>query len=192
MQDFKQIAVFCGSSAGEKEIYTEKAVQLGKAISAAGHTLVYGGGSRGLMGAIADSVFESGGRVVGVLPEIFNDPRIVRKDIYSSLIITKDMHERKAKMYALADGFIIMPGGIGTFDEFFEIFTWKQIGYHSKNIALYNVDGFYDGLIEFLSSVAGNGFVSEKVIDSLIVSDDPDKIISELFARRDVLPHKID
>lgn len=192
MEENRKIAVFCGSSSGSKSSYTEKARKLGQRIAQSGCTLVYGGGSRGLMGSIADAVYEAGGKVIGVLPKIFNVPNVVRKDIYSELIITEDMHERKSKMYSLADAFIIMPGGIGTFDEFFEIFTWKQIGYHRKNIALYNVDGFFDGLIAFLKSVKDDGFMKSDVLDTLIISTDPDRIIKELFSHEDLLENKID
>ena len=188
----KNVAVFCGSSDGSSPIYRKEAIKLGKCLKEKNYTLVYGGGSRGLMGAIAESMYNEEGEVIGVLPEIFNIPQVVRKDIYTKLYVKKDMHERKALMYELADAFIIMPGGIGTLDEFFEIFTWKQIGKHKKNIAIFNIDGFYNELLTFLNSVKEKGFVSEEVLSSLIVSDDAYKIVSCLFSKEDELPLKID
>ena len=192
MEKIKNVAVFCGSSAGSSPIYTREAIKLGKCLKEENYSLVYGGGSRGLMGAIAESTFNEGGEVIGVLPEIFNIPQVVRKDIYTKLYVKKDMHERKALMYELADAFIIMPGGIGTLDEFFEIFTWKQIGKHKKNIAIFNIEGFYNELLSFLKSVKEKGFVSEEVLSSLIVSDDANEIVSSLFSKEDELPLKID
>ncbi len=192
MSTLNNIAVFCGSSFGDSEIYTVKAKELGEALAESGKTLVYGGGSRGLMGVIAETIHSKDGRVIGVIPEIFNNSKVIKKDIYSELLIVKGMHERKKAMYDRADGFIIMPGGIGTLEEFFEIFTWRQIGYHTKNIAIYNVNGFYDPLIAFLKSMVASGFVSEEVISSLIITDDAITLLSRLAERPARLPDKIE
>lgn len=192
MNKLNSIAVFCGSSYGNADIYAEKAKELGEALAQEGKTLVYGGGSRGLMGVIAETLHNKGGKVIGILPEIFNNDKVIRKDIYSELIIVKDMHARKKAMYERADGFIIMPGGIGTLEEFFEIFTWKQIGYHTKNIAIYNVNGFYDTLIGFLEGMVSSGFVSQEVISSLIIEDDAKKLLAKLESESVSLPSKIE
>ena len=143
------------------------------------------------MGVIAESVRQSGGKVTGVLPKVFDDPRVRLKDVEDELIIASGMHERKSMMYDRSDAFIIFPGGIGTLDEFFEIFTWKQIGLHGKNIALYNISGYFDRLLEFLMECRDRGFMKQEVLSSLIVSDDAADIINQLRVKETSLPSKI-
>ncbi|MGN0905673.1 MAG: TIGR00730 family Rossman fold protein [Bullifex sp.] len=191
MSRIKSAAVFCGSSFGNDCVYTDKAKELGRALAYSGIRLVYGGGYRGLMGTIAESVRNAGGRVTGVLPEFFDDPRVRMKSVEDELIITPGMHERKQAIYDKADAFIIFPGGIGTMDEFFEIFTWKQIGLHQKNIALYNVSGFFDTLLDFLQECTCKGFLKKEVLSSLIIRDDADELIKLLETKETVLPSKI-
>ena len=191
MSKINSAAVFCGSSFPNDPVYIQKANELGRALASSGIRLVYGGGYRGLMGTIAESVRNSGGKVTGVLPEFFDDPRVRMKNVEDELIITPGMHERKQTIYDNADAFIIFPGGIGTMDEFFEIFTWKQIGLHKKNIALYNVSGFFDTLLDFLHECTGKGFMREEVMSSLIISDDSEELIKLLETKETVLPSKI-
>lgn len=165
----KKIAVFCGSSFGAKDVYKEGAIALGKELAARGLSLVYGGSSVGLMGAVADAVLEEGGQVVGVLPVFLQDREIAHSNL-SELIIVDTMHERKAKMAEIADGFIVLPGGAGTMDEFFEIFTWGQLGLHRKPCGLLNLGGYYDLLIELFNHMTDEQFIQEK-FRSMVLSD---------------------
>ena len=191
MNRLASVAVFCGSSFGNNPAYREKAAELGRVLASSGIRLVYGGGYRGLMGVIAESVRQSGGKVTGVLPKVFDDPRVRLKDVEDELIIASGMHERKSMMYDRSDAFIIFPGGIGTLDEFFEIFTWRQIGLHGKNIALYNISGYFDRLLEFLMECRDRGFMKQEVLSSLIVSDDAADIMHQLRVKETPLPSKI-
>lgn len=191
MKWIKSVAVFCASSDPVDNTFIEEASRLGKRLADEHLELVYGGGNRGMMGAVAESCHNSGGTVTGVLPEIFNRPDVLFKDSHSRLIIVPDMHERKEKMYSLSDAFIILPGGIGTLEEFFEIYTWKQIGLHRKNIALYNIKGFYDTLLSFLDDAVGAGLVSRQVRESLIVAQDIDTLLAMLDRKPEALPDKI-
>lgn len=165
----KKIAVFCGSSFGAKDVYKEGAIALGKELAARGLSLVYGGSSVGLMGAVADAVLEEGGQVVGVLPVFLQDREIAHSNL-SELIIVDTMHERKAKMAEIADGFIVLPGGAGTMDEFFEIFTWGQLGLHRKPCGLLNLGGYYDLLIGLFNHMTDEQFIQEK-FRSMVLSD---------------------
>ncbi|MCA1294347.1 TIGR00730 family Rossman fold protein [Paenibacillus sp. alder61] len=165
----KKIAVFCGSSFGAKDVYKEGAIALGKELAARGLSLVYGGSSVGLMGAVADAVLEEGGQVIGVLPVFLQDREIAHRNL-SELIIVDTMHERKAKMAEIADGFIVLPGGAGTMDEFFEIFTWGQLGLHRKPCGLLNLGGYYDLLIELFNHMTDEQFIQEK-FRSMVLSD---------------------
>ena len=148
---FKRLCVFCGSSHGANPAYAEAAKNVGSELARRGIGLVYGGGNVGLMGVVADAVLAGGGEVVGVIPEALMAKELGHRSI-QDLRVVKTMHERKAMMAELADGFIALPGGIGTFEEFFEIVTWAQLGFHSKPCALLNVNGFYDPLLHFAGS----------------------------------------
>lgn len=185
------VAVFCGSAFGNDSSYEKIAREFGVLLAENQLTLVYGGGYRGLMGCVAQGVKDKNGHVIGVLPQIFDNEKVKLKNIEDELIIKKDMHERKKQMYDIADAFIILPGGVGTFDEFFEIFTWKQIGYHSKNIAIYNINGFYDTLIKFLIECVDKGFLNKAVLDSLIISEDAKQLIKDIKEKKVILPSKI-
>ncbi|MED4041381.1 TIGR00730 family Rossman fold protein [Niallia taxi] len=145
----KKLAVFCGSSNGASKIYIESAKKLGKELAKRNISLVYGGASVGIMGAVADSVLNEGGYVIGVMPSFLDNREIAHKNL-SELIIVDSMHERKAKMAALADGFIALPGGPGTMEEFFEVFTWGQLGLHKKPCGLLNINGFFRKVCCFL------------------------------------------
>ncbi len=191
MSDNFNVTVFCGSSIGSKEIYKKKTIELGEALVSHNASLVYGGGNRGLMGVLAHTVYSAGGIVTGVLPEAMNKASVTTGAVSTKTIIVKNMHERKKTMYEYADGFIALPGGIGTFEELCEIYTWRQLGYTDKNIALYNVDSYFDPFLALLDKAVQEGFVSKAVRDLLIVSDDSDFIIKELKERKVELPDKL-
>lgn len=192
MKQLGSVAVFCASSMPVDEAFIPQAQELGRTLAARGITLVYGGGSRGIMGALAEACHDAGGTVLGVLPEIFNTAKVLKKDVHSQLIITRDMHERKALMYEKADAFIILPGGIGTMDEFFEAYTWRQIGYHAKNIGLLDINGFFDKLLSFLDHMVDEGLLSQEARSSLIVEDDIDRLLERLALEEVALPGKVD
>jgi uncharacterized protein (TIGR00730 family) len=143
--------------------------------------LVYGGASIGLMGAVADAVLRGGGEVIGVIPQFLVDKEVAHKGL-KDLRITSSMHERKALMAELSDGFIAMPGGIGTLEETFEVWTWKQLGHHSKPCALLNVEGFYDGLILFLDTVLKEGFLKDVHRNMLITENDPKTLLANMVS----------
>ncbi|MGL5160229.1 MAG: TIGR00730 family Rossman fold protein, partial [Acinetobacter junii] len=143
------ICVFCGSSLGNDVVYEQITQATGQIIAEQGLTLVYGGGRSGLMGVVANSALEAGGKVIGVIPEALVDRELAHAEL-SELYVVKDMHERKTKMAELADGFIALPGGAGTLEEIFEQWTWNQLGIHQKPCAFLNINGFYDDLIKML------------------------------------------
>lgn len=168
----RRICVFSGSSAGISEAYGRAARALGKLLAQGGIDLVYGGAAVGLMGAVADAALAEGGHVTGVIPQALVDREVAHRGL-TELRIVNSMHERKAVMADLSDGFIAMPGGIGTFEELFEVWTWAQLGSHAKPCALLNILGFYDRLLEFLDHVVGQGFLKTVHRDMLIVEEDP-------------------
>ncbi|NIX75222.1 TIGR00730 family Rossman fold protein [Microvirga terricola] len=171
-----RLAVFCGSNPGNDPIYLDAARDLGTAMAKAGIDLVYGGASVGLMGAVADAALAAGGHVIGVMPQALLDKEIGHRGL-SDLRIVGSMHERKALIAELSDGFIALPGGIGTFEEIFEVWTWAQLGYHRKPCALFNAGGFYDKLIGFLDDVTSEGFVKAPHRAMLIVEKEPEAMI---------------
>lgn len=154
----KRICVFCGSNSGIDPIYLETAEKVGKFLVSENIELVYGGGRVGLMGKIADTVMENGGKVIGVIPHDLSAKEIAHQNL-TELHIVDSMHERKAMMAELADGFIALPGGVGTFEEFCEIVTWAQLGIHTKPCALMNVGGFYDAFIAMFDHSMNQGFI---------------------------------
>ena len=163
----KSLCVYCGSSFGNKSIYTDAARSLAKEMVEQNIALVYGGGNVGLMGVIANEILRLGGEATGVIPQALMDKEVGHKQL-THLHVVKDMHERKAMMAELSDGFIAMPGGIGTLEELFEILTWSQLGFHEKPIGVLNVDGFYDGLIAFLQNQVAQGFVKANQADLMM------------------------
>ncbi|MGI4857397.1 MAG: TIGR00730 family Rossman fold protein [Janthinobacterium lividum] len=179
------VCVYCGSAFGNRGIYREAATALGQALAAAGITLVYGGGRVGLMGGIADAVMAAGGRAIGVIPQLLVDKEVAHAGL-SELHVVADMHERKRMMADLCDGFIAMPGGAGTLEELFEVYTWAQLGYHNKPIGLLNVDGFYDPLMTMLRHTAQEGFLQANFVDLLIVEDRVPALLAALSARKPV------
>ena len=153
------LCVYCGSRPGALPAYADCAREVGRWIGAHGGQLVYGGGNNGLMGLVADATLAAGGRVVGIIPQALVDREFAKREC-TELHIVQTMHERKRMMAERADAFLALPGGIGTFEELFEVWTWRQLGYHDKPIGLLNVDGYYDALLGFLASSVGAGFIS--------------------------------
>ena len=166
----KSICVYCGSSPGANPRFLEEAVEAGTLIARAGLTLVYGGGRVGLMGAVADAALAAGGKVVGVMPADLVAQEIAHTGL-SELKVVNSMHERKWAMAELADGFLSLPGGPGTLEEFFEQWTWALLGFHSKPCGFTNVDGYYDPLKVLLQHTADNGFIAQPYVDMLIFED---------------------
>jgi len=177
----KSVCVFCGSSSGDRPAYRESAQAMGRALAQAGLGLVYGGGHVGLMGAVADATLGAGGHVTGIIPKALYDKE-VGHDGLSKLEIVGSMHERKARMADLSDAFVALPGGLGTFEELFEVWTWAQLGWHPKPVALLDVDGFYRPLIQFLDEVVARGFVRQVHREMLIVATDPTDLLDKLAA----------
>jgi hypothetical protein len=191
MNKINSLAIFCGSSLGNSEQYIKSAQKMGEALVDSKISLIYGGGNIGLMGTIATYVFEHDAQVIGVLPQKLNLPQVVNKKVETKRIIVDTMHERKAKMYELSDGFIALPGGIGTFEEFFESYTWLQLGYHIKPVGLLNVNGFYDELLSFLSNAVKSGFMKKAVLDILVVEENPYILIEKMKKINLNLPQKV-
>ena len=177
----RRLFVFCGSSEGRDPAYVQAARSLGETLAVNGIGLVYGGASVGLMGALADAAIIAGGEVTGVMPRALVEKEIAHNRL-SDLRVVGSMHERKALMAELSDGFVALPGGIGTFEELFEMWTWAQLGHHTKPCALLNVRGFYDGLIAFLDQVAERGFMKGAHRAMLIVAQEPIELIDRLRA----------
>ena len=175
----KSVCVFCGSSMGFNSIFKDAAHELGEILAKENIRLVYGGGSIGLMGILADAVLENGGEVVGIIPQFLYDKE-VGHDGNTELIIVDSMHERKQKMAELAHGFIAMPGGIGTMEELFEIFTWSQLDLIKKPIALYNVDHFYDELLQFFNKMVEEGFIKKCTVNTLIKASNIHDIMEKM------------
>jgi len=177
----ERVCVFCGSSPGARPEYGEAAEALGRALVEAGLGLVYGGASVGLMGWIADTVLAGSGEVIGVIPESMAKKEIAHGGL-SDLRVVGSMHERKAMMADLASGFIALPGGLGTFEELFEILTWAQLGMHKKPIGLLNVGGYYDPLLMMLDRAVGQQFVRPEHHGLLLVSTDPEALLAAMNA----------
>lgn len=172
----KAICVYCGSSPGRLEVYASAARALGQVLVERDLGLVYGGASIGLMGLIADTVLQLGGRAVGVIPQALARKEVVHRHL-TELHVTRSMHERKTLMADLSDGFIAMPGGIGTFEEIFEIWTWAQLGIHAKPCGLLNVAGYYDALNTFLDHAAAEQFLKPPHRSLLIVEQAPQALL---------------
>lgn len=180
MREIRRLALFCGSSEGSDIRYRQAALQMANLLYQDQITMVYGGGNRGLMGIAASELTSLGGTVIGILPKILDRSDVRTAQVEKELIICATMHERKAKMYELSDAFIAMAGGIGTFEEILEIFTWLQLGLHTKAVALLNTAGFYDPLIAFLHHSKGQGFIKAELLDALIVEEDPALLLERI------------
>lgn len=175
----KAVCVYCGSSFGVNPIHSEAAKAFGRALVAANLGLVYGGGKVGLMGVIADTVMAEGGRAIGVIPELLVNKE-VGHDGLSELHVVPDMHQRKKMMADLSDAFVALPGGAGTLEELFEVYTWAQLGYHHKPVGVLNIDGFYDPLIALLKHTVSEGFMRQKYYDLLQIDSDPAALIAKI------------
>ena len=179
----KKICVYCGSSSGKNPAYSQAAVDLALALCERNIGLVYGGGAVGVMGTVADAVLAAGGEAVGVIPKALAIKEVAH-DSLSELHVVASMHERKAMMADLADGFIALPGGWGTLEEIFEILTWAQLGFHDKPCGLLNIDGYYDGLIGFLENSFDQQFVNELYRPMLMKAREPLALLDQFATYR--------
>jgi uncharacterized protein (TIGR00730 family) len=170
--NIKSLAIFCGSKDGKNSLYKEHAEQLAKLLATHNITLIYGGGNVGIMGVIADTVMKHGGKVTGIIPKVLLEWERQHQGI-TELIVADDMHNRKKTIYSLSDAAVILPGGYGTMDEFFEILTWNQLAIHDKQIFILNSGGFYDHIIGQIERMKEDGFLYEKAIKSLIILNEP-------------------
>jgi hypothetical protein len=175
----QRLCVFCGSQAGTRDVYRQAAVELGQLMVQHGYGLVYGGGRVGLMGVIADAVLQHGGEVIGVIPAAMVDRELAHPDL-TSMQVVPSMHERKARMAALAHAFIALPGGFGTFDELFEIITWAQLGIHRKPIGILNVAGYFQALLACIGHAIGEGFIRPEHQQLMVVADAPAALLERL------------
>ncbi|SIN91008.1 hypothetical protein SAMN05444166_1568 [Singulisphaera sp. GP187] len=178
--DRPYLCVFCGSSMGTRPAYADAAQRVGAAIASNRMGLVYGGGRVGLMGVVADATLAGGGPVVGVIPDPLATKEVAHRGV-TELIVVPGMHERKAKMAERAAGFLTLPGGVGTLEEFFEIITWAVLGLHRKPIGILNVDGYFDPLLALLDNSIAQGFARPAHRDQLVVSDDPERLVAKLL-----------
>jgi len=179
----KTICVYCGSNPGLLPVYRESAHRLGCEMAARGLDLVYGGSSVGVMGAVADAVLAQGGKVTGVIPRSLATREVSHSGL-DELIVVGSMHERKAKMAELSDGFIALPGGWGTIEEIFEMLTWAQLGFHEKPCGLLNVASYYDPLFAFLESAIEQQFVKEEFRPMMMMDDSPGALLERFSAYR--------
>ncbi len=177
----KRVCVFCGSRTGDRPAYEAAARRVGELLASEGIGLVYGGGDIGLMGVVADAVMSGGGEVIGVIPEFMLEHEVGHQGL-SSLEIVDSMHERKARMADLSDAFVALPGGLGTLEELFEIWTWAQLRLHAKPVALLDVEGFFSSLVAFVQHTVDEGFVKDRVRDLLIVDDDAERLLARVAA----------
>lgn len=184
----KRLCVFCGSNAGHNPIYRQEAATLGRLLAARGIELIYGAGNVGLMGTIADACLEAGGSVIGVIPEVLMGKEVAGRHVdhraLTRLEVVDSMHTRKARMAELADGFIALPGGFGTFEEFCEILTWGQLGFHAKPMGLLNVQGFYDPLLRLFDHAVGEGFLRTENRAMVLAESDIGRLLHAMAAYR--------
>jgi uncharacterized protein (TIGR00730 family) len=175
----QRLCVYCGSSDKLASDYLDAAARMGSLIAAEGIDIIYGGGGTGMMGALASSALAAGGRVIGVIPELFNTTELVHPGLVE-LHVVKSMHARKAMMAEMADAFIALPGGFGTFEELFEMLTWMQIGLHDKPIGILNVMGYFEPLIQLIDHAQKHGFIYEEHRELVVISKQPEGLISSL------------
>lgn len=173
------LCIYCGSRPGNRSEFTDAARAVGQWIGGHGGQLVYGGGRNGLMGTVAQATLDAGGRVIGVIPKALVEKEWANNNC-TELHVVDTMHERKRLMAEHADAFLALPGGIGTFEEFFEVWTWRQLGYHDKPVGLLNLSGYYDGLLRFLQSTVDNEFMSRWQMEMIRVGADLNALLPEL------------
>jgi uncharacterized protein (TIGR00730 family) len=181
VSEIRRLAVFCGSNPGARPEYVQGAVSLGRLLCERGIGVVYGGSSVGLMAALADTMLDDGGDIIGVIPRMLVEREVANRAL-TDLRIVESMHERKAMMAELADGFVALPGGIGTLEEFFEIWTWAQLGMHDKPCGLLNVAGYFDPLLEFLDRAVSERFVRDVHRAMVVVESDPSRLLARFEA----------
>ena len=174
------VCVYCGSRQGSTPAFVEAAREVGLWIGSRGGQLVYGGGNNGLMGIVADATLAAGGRVIGVIPKSLVEREFAKLDC-TELHVVDTMHERKRMMVERADAFLALPGGIGTFEELFEVWTWRQLGYHDKPVGLLNCGGYYTPLLDFLQASIGHGFMNRDQMNLLRVDSEPAALLAELM-----------
>jgi uncharacterized protein (TIGR00730 family) len=182
-----RLAVFCGSSFGRSERFAEAAADLGTYLGEQGIGVVYGGGHVGLMGVVADAAMAAGGEVIGVIPQGLADRELAHHGL-TRLEVVDTMHERKALMSDLSDGFVTLPGGAGTLEEFFEVWTWQQLGIHAKPVCLYDVDGFWQPLRTTIDAMVDGGFLSDTTRGNLVVADAPAPMVAAMRGWSAVAP----
>jgi uncharacterized protein (TIGR00730 family) len=189
VKSLRHLCVFCGSNRGNNPAYETTAQQLGRELASRGITLVYGGGNVGLMGMLADATLQSGGKVIGVIPETLMAREVGHRGI-TELHVVKTMHERKAQMAELADGFIALPGGIGTFEEFFEVLTWAQLGIHNKPCALLNIAGFFNPLLQMVEHTVTEGFLRPSHRSHMVVASEIPVLLEAMVHHNAPREHK--
>jgi uncharacterized protein (TIGR00730 family) len=188
----RTVCVFCAANPGAHPVYAERAAAMGRWLAQSGRRIVYGGGGTGLMGALADAALEAGGEVVGIMPRHLVDREVAHVGL-TELHVVASMHERKALLAELSDGFLAMPGGLGTLEELFEIWTWGQLGLHRKPYGLFQVDGFYTPLLAFLDHAVATGFIRPENRAMLVVDDDPAALVGRMErARVPAVPRWLD
>lgn len=185
------LCVYCGSRAGADPRYAEVAAEVGRWIGTHGGQLVFGGGNNGLMGVLADAALRSGARVVGIIPHSMVEREWAKRDC-TELHVVDNMHQRKSMMAERADAFLALPGGIGTFEELFEAWTWRMLNFHRKPVALLDQDGYYQGLLEFLRHGVRLGFMNETQMELLTVGSDPAKLLPQLVQAAGFDPQPVD
>lgn len=189
MGEFKALCVYCGSRPGERASYVEGARELGWLLAERGIRLVYGAGSVGMMGEIADAVLEKGGLVTGIIPSGLHHKEVTHMGV-TDLHIVSSMHERKAMMEEASDGLIAMPGGYGTLDELFETLTWAQLGIHKKPVGLLNIDGYWDPMLTMVDHMNKEGFLADGLRELILDATTPEGLL-EVMSRFTPLPHTI-
>ncbi|MBL0424662.1 LOG family protein [Ramlibacter alkalitolerans] len=185
------LCVYCGSRTGADPGFATAAAAVGRWIGRQGGQLVYGGGNNGLMGVMANAALEAGARVVGVIPRSMVEREWAKQDC-TELHIVDNMHQRKSLMAERADAFLAMPGGIGTFEEFFEAWTWKQLGFHRKPVGLFDLGGYYQPLLQFLQQSVDSGFMSEWQMELLTIGDDLEALLEKLVEAARSSPGGVD
>lgn len=175
----QSLAVFCGSKSGNNPLFEAHATVLGHLMAAHGIQLIYGGGNKGIMGAVANAVLERGGNVIGIIPQMLTEWEAQHEGI-TELIVTEDMHTRKKLLYSKCDAAIILPGGFGTLDELYEMLTWNQLNIHSKQIFILNTAGFYDGLLQHMHTMQEEAFLYDRIEDRITVIQEPAALVDYL------------